>query len=124
MPEDGDPGDPRDGLPEKLQMFRDYVRADEGQARDIAARPRKAGDEPVRNRIGSTKENNGDGPGRLFGRHGVGCACGEDDINLERNQFCGEGGELLVLPLGISVFNDDIATRDVPEVLSPWRKAS
>jgi hypothetical protein len=60
----------------------------------------------------------------LLGGEGHPCTADYDDINLERNQFCGEGGELLVLPLGISVFNDDIATRDVPEVLSPWRKAS
>ena len=56
----------------------------------------------------------------MLGGPGGECAsCHDDDINLERNQFCGEGGALLVLPLGISVFNDDIATRDVPEVLEP-----
>jgi hypothetical protein len=39
-----------------------------------------------------------------------------DDINLERNQFGRESGEPLELPLGISVFNDDVTTLDVAEV--------
>src|SRR5713226_4618101 len=88
-----------------------------GQPRDIAAWPRKAGDEPAPNRIGNTSEDNGDGPGRLLGGQGDGCASGrEDDINLERNQFGRESGEPLELPLGISVFNHDVAALDVTEV--------
>ena len=45
-----------------------------------------------------------------------GCAWGHDDINLERNQFGRESGEPLELPLGISVFDHDVATFDVTEV--------
>src|SRR5216683_2432137 len=45
-----------------------------------------------------------------------GCASGHDDINLERNQFGRESGEPLELPLGISVFNHDVAALDVTEV--------
>ena len=44
------------------------------------------------------------------------CACRHDDINLERNQFGRKSGEPLELPLGISVFNHDVATLDVTEV--------
>src|SRR5207253_6022747 len=36
--------------------------------------------------------------------------------NLERNQFGRESGESLELPLGISVFNQDVAALDVTEV--------
>ena len=39
-----------------------------------------------------------------------------DDINLERNQFGRKSGEPLELPLGISVFNHDVAALDVTEV--------
>ena len=41
---------------------------------------------------------------------------GHDDINLERNQFGRESGEPLELPLGISVFDHDVAALDVTEV--------
>src|SRR5712691_10343565 len=88
-----------------------------GQPRDIAAWPRKAGDEPAPIRIGNTSEDNGDGPGRLLGGQGDGCASGrEDDITLERNQIGRESGEPLGLPLGISLFNHDVAALDVTEV--------
>ena len=74
LPEDSDPTDPRNGLLEQLQTLADELRSEDGQPRDIAARPRKAGDEPVRNRIGDSSEDNGDGPGRLLGGQGGGCA--------------------------------------------------
>jgi hypothetical protein len=86
------------------------------QPRDIAARPRKAGDEPARHRIGSTNEDNGHGPGRVLGGQGLGCATGHDDINLERRQFGRESREPLGLPLGIPVFDHDGAAFDVTEV--------
>src|SRR5882724_3069052 len=82
----------------------------------MAARLRKAGDEPARNRIGSSGEDNGDGPGRLLGGQGRGCACGHDDINLERNQFGRESGEPLKLPFGGSVFDHEVTALDVTEV--------
>jgi hypothetical protein len=85
----------------------------------IAARPRKAGDEPVLNRIASASEDNWDGPGRLLGGQGLGCARGQDDINLERNQFGRESRQPLVLSLDISVFNQEVATLDVTEVTQP-----
>jgi hypothetical protein len=53
----------------------------------------------------------------LLGGQGLGCARGHDDINLEHNQFGRESGEPLELPLGISVFDHDVATLDVPEVM-------
>jgi hypothetical protein len=117
LPEDSDPTDPRNGLLELFQTLADKLRAEVGRPRNIAARPRKAGDEPVRNRIGSRSEDNGEGPGRLLGGQGGGCgSSGHDDINLERNQFGRESAEPLDLPLGISVFDHDGATLDVTEV--------
>ena len=52
----------------------------------------------------------------MLGGQGLGCASGQDDINLERNQFGRESREPLDLSPGISVFNDDVATLDVTEV--------
>src|SRR5207302_2094279 len=40
----------------------------------------------------------------------------DEDVNLERNQFGRESGEPLDLPLGISVFNHDVAALYVTEV--------
>ncbi len=122
LPEDSDPTDPRNGLLEQFQTLADELRGDVGQPRDIAARPRKAGDEPARNRIGSRSEDNGEGPGRLLGGQSLGCASGQDDINLERNQFGRKSGEPLGPPLGISVFNLDVAALDVTEVTQSLRR--
>ena len=86
-----------------------------GQPREIAARPRKAGDEPARQPDRQQRRQWG-GSWSLAWRPGRGCACGHDDINLERNQFGRESGEPLDLPLGISVFNHEVAALDVAEV--------
>ena len=81
MGEDSDPTDPRNGLLKLFQAFADQLRGQEGQPGDIAARVRKAGDEPARNRISNGGEDNGDGTGRSLGGQGRGCACGHDDIS-------------------------------------------
>src|SRR2546425_1058837 len=52
----------------------------------------------------------------LLGGQDADCVWGHDDINLERNQFGRESGKPLELPLGISVFDHDVAALDVPEV--------
>jgi len=123
MPEDSNPTDPRNGLREQFQTLADELRGEHGQPRDIAARPRKAGAEPAPNRIGNTGEDNGDGPGRLHGGQGGECASAhEDDINLEPNQFGRESGEPLGLPLGVPVFNHDVAAFDVTEVTQSLKK--
>src|SRR5438477_6487725 len=116
MPEGSDPTDPRHCLLEQFQTLADEIRGEEGQPRDIAARPRQAGDEPAPNRIGGSSEDNGEGPGRLLGSHGGECGWGQDDIDLEGNEFGRESGEPLELPLGISVFDQDVAALDVTEL--------
>src|SRR5204862_1727149 len=58
----------------------------------------------------------GDRLGCLPGGQGGGCRWGHDDINLERNQFGRKSWEPLELPLGISVFDHDVAALDVTEV--------
>ena len=39
-----------------------------------------------------------------------------EDVNLERNQLGRESGRSVGLPLGISVFDQDVAALDVTEV--------
>src|SRR5262249_52434859 len=116
MPEDSDPTDPRHGLLKMFQTLADQLRGEAGQPRDIAARPRKAADEPARHRIGSTSEDNGDGPGRLLGGQGRGWVSSHDDINLERNQFGRKSGKPLELPLGVSLFTYDDAAQGITQI--------
>src|SRR5262245_21435166 len=116
MPEDSDQTDARNGLREQFQTLSDEVRVEVRQPREIAAGPRKAGDEPEPNRIGNKREDNGDCPGRLFGGQSGACDWGQDDINLERNQFGRKSGEPVELPLGISEFDHEVAALDVTEV--------
>src|SRR5207253_6744814 len=93
-PEDSDPIDPRNGLLEQFQTLADELRAEAGQPRDIAARPREAGDEPAPNRIANSSEDNGDSRSRFLGHTGgERASCRQDDINLERNQFGRKSGE-------------------------------
>ena len=86
------------------------------QPRDIAPRPGKAGDEPVRHRIGSRSKDNADSSGRLLGGQGMGRASSHDDINLERNQFGRKSGEPLEFPLGRSIFDHDVSALDLTVV--------
>jgi hypothetical protein len=51
----------------------------------------------------------------LGGQGGGGASSGHDDVNLERNQLGRKSREPLELPLGISVFDHDIAALDVTE---------
>ncbi len=56
----------------------------------------------------------------MLGSQGSLCASSSyEDIDLERNQFGRKRGEALRLPLGISVFDHDMAALDVTEVTQP-----
>src|SRR5437764_6645463 len=122
--EDSDPTDPRNGLREQFQTLADELRGEAGQPRDIAVRPREAGDEPALNWIANSSEDNGDSASRLLGHTGAECASsGQDDIHLERNQFGRKSGEPVGLPLGLSVFDHEVAALDVPEVTQPLEES-
>ena len=83
---------------------------------------RKASDEPTRNRIADTNEDNGEGPGRLLGGYGGGCVSDHDDINLECNQFSRKSGKPVELLFGISVFHHEVAALDITEVTQSLTK--
>ena len=107
----------RNGLLEQFQRLADDLLLDEGQTCDIAAGPRKAGDEPLRHRIANGSEDDGEGRRRLLGgQSGEGASGGHDDIDLERNQLGRKSGEPLGLPCGIPVFDQEVTTLDVPKV--------
>jgi hypothetical protein len=58
----------------------------------------------------------------LLGGQGGGCAWGHEDINLERDQFGRESGEPLGLPLGVPVFDHEVAALDVTEVMQSLKE--
>jgi hypothetical protein len=116
--EDRHTADLGDDLLEELQLFAGYFRADAvGQPCDVPARARQARDEPEPNRIGTTgNHDDGDRLGGVLGcRHSL-RRRGYDDVHLEPDQLGRESGEPIGLPLGISVFDHDVATLDVTEV--------
>ncbi len=52
----------------------------------------------------------------MLGGQGGEYVCRHDDINLERNKVRRKSGVPLGLPLGISVFDHEVAALDVTEV--------
>src|SRR5262249_12695178 len=77
---------------------------------------------PGCHRIGNSSEDNGNGPGRLLGGHGDDRDRGHDDVDLEANQFGYKSGEPIELPLGRSVFDDDVVALDVAVVTQPLKE--
>jgi len=101
-----------------FQTLADELRKDDGQPRDVAARPGKGRDELGRHRITGIAENNWERPGCLLGSQGGGSTSGgHEDIDLERDQLGCQGREPVELCLRISVFDHEVATLDVPEIL-------
>ncbi len=102
---------------ELLQTFSDQVWNEQGQPGDIATGLRKAGDQPVRHRIGSSSEDDWEGSRRLLGGQRGGCtARSDDEINRARDQLGCKSGESLQLSLGISILEHHVATLEVAEV--------
>jgi hypothetical protein len=121
QPEDSDLADPRNGLREQFQTLADELRIEAGQPVILPPGRARLVTSPLATGSAAEAKTIGEGSGRLLGGEGDGCAscCGHDDINLQRNQFCRESGEPLGLPFGISVFDHEVATLDVPEVTQP-----
>src|SRR5262245_29618305 len=117
MPESSNPIDLRNRLLEQFQVFANEIGAGKArQPREIAARPRKAGDEPARDRIDRTSKNNRYGRGSLLGSQSSARICGHNDIDLECHHLGRESGEPLELTLRRSEFDHYVATLNVTEV--------
>ena len=96
--EDGHPGEPRNNFLQKLQSFSAYLRGKRGQSSNVPTRPRKAGDEPIANRIGILRHDNGNRDRRFLG--GTGCCrtSRDNDLYLETDQFSGKAGRRSSFP--------------------------
>jgi len=121
--EDSDPTDARNRLLEQLETLADQLREEEGQPRNVPARPREARDEPAWHGIAGSNEDNGDGARRSLGGQGSEGSCvSHDDIHPERSQLGRKSGEPLVLSLGIAVFDHHAAALHVTEVTQSLTK--
>src|SRR6476659_4633514 len=120
----GDPTGPRHGFLEQFQPLADKVVKGDGKPCDVTAWPRQVGDEALCYRITSSSEDDGDSRRRLLGGYGGECASsGQDDMDLEHNQFGRESGEPLgvtlcpalidrhVLALGVTCFAQSLTER-------------
>src|SRR3954447_11819019 len=82
--------------------------------RNVTARPRQASDEALFYRITNSSENDRDSRRRPLGGHGGECASsGQDDIDLEHNQFGRERGEPLGVPLRPAIMDSHALTLGV-----------
>jgi hypothetical protein len=57
------------------------------QAREVAARAGKAGNQPLGDRIGCGRGHDGDGAGRALGRSGRQSGIRDDDIHIQADQL-------------------------------------
>jgi hypothetical protein len=118
--EKGDPAGPRHGFLEQLQELADKVGKSDRKPRDVTARPRQASDEALFYRITNRSEDDGDRRRRPLGGYGGECASsGQDDMDLEHNQFGRECGEPLGVTLRPAIFDRHALTLGVTGFAQP-----
>lgn len=121
--EDAHAGNRGDGLLNQFQQFpHDFLPDTERRPRDVAARPREAGDKPLPNRVGDINHDRGDRAGRLFGCTGSMRARGDEEVRLATHDLRRQGGESLDLPRRPPVLNDEILALDPAVLAQPMPK--
>ena len=99
IPEEGYARDAGHDFLAQLQRFRcDFEGWVQGGPRDVASRSRQAGDEPAKHGVRDPYHHNRDRRGHLLGGLARRRALGNQDVNLETNQFEREVGEVLAPP--------------------------
>src|SRR6516164_4245866 len=102
----GDHLGPGEQVAEQLEPLGDELLVENGEPREIAAWPRKTGDQPSRNRVLADDRNARDRRGRFFRREGGGCsAVGRDHIDLAAAELRREAGQTIVMVLSPPVFD-------------------
>jgi len=74
-------------------LFAAQLRGERGQASNVSTRPRKAGNEPIANRIVIKRHDNGDRASRFPGGPRIGRAGRDNDVDLKTNQLSRERGK-------------------------------
>ncbi len=114
--DDGNAREPGNGLLEQLQEFDVGLGHHDGEPGDIAARPREAGHVAAAERVRVAHEDYGNRRGRSLGRPGVDGTRGNDDIDLEPDQFLRKFAHPFRLPLRPPILDGDGPTLYVAQV--------
>ena len=90
------------------------ARGQEGDARDVAARPVEAGDKAELDRVAADREDDRDRRGRRLGRKRRRRAAGRDDHrHLTANQIGRQRRQPIILALRPAVFDRDVPALDI-----------
>ena len=84
--------------------------------RDVAARPREAGDDARGNSVADAHHDDGYRCGSLLGRKGSRCASGHEDVNLEPDQLGRQVGEAIKLPSAQPGLDDNVLPLHVAQI--------
>src|SRR5712692_4446745 len=116
VPDDGNPREPGNGPLEQLQALGHSLAHDNGEPRDVAARPSEAGHVAGADGIRVAREYYGNRRGRSLGRSSVDGSRCNDDINLEPDQFLHQAWEPIEPPLGPAVLDRDVLSLDPTQI--------
>ena len=114
----------RQRLFQKLDPFRFQFGECDGQTGHIATRTRQALRPTLDYRIAAGDSHDGNRVGGLAERfEGTWTAC-QENINLQSHEFRSECGEAIRPAVGVSVFESDVSSGDIAEVVQPFYKAA
>ena len=120
---DSNAREPGNDLLEQLQAFDASLRHHDGDAGDVATRPREAGRVTGGDRVRVAKEDDGDRRGRSSRRLRVDGTRYDDDIDLEPSEFLRQFAHPFRLPLRPPVLDGNVSTLHVAQVPKPLAKS-
>jgi hypothetical protein len=94
-----------------------HLRAEKRRPRHVPAWSRKAGDQPVGDRIGHAHHDDGDCARCLLGRERCCRTKRDNEIGLAPNQFSGQPREPIRPPIGILSLYGEVLSLRVPKVV-------
>src|SRR5215470_13798959 len=104
------------GFLQKLEILEHQLADREGQAGDVPARPREAGDESVANGVAHAPHDDGNGAGHLHGCPGHGSVLGDDDADAGADEVGSELGQTVVVAFRRTLLDDEISALDPAEI--------
>jgi hypothetical protein len=109
--------EPRNDLPQSLELLACKLGADAGHAGQVAAGSGQAGHESTGDRVSHRGHDDRNRAGRILCRLRGRRQQGDDDVDVEESQFTGQGGGTVAAAIGGPPLDDDILTLDVSLLL-------
>jgi len=109
--------EPRNDLPQSLELFARKLGADAGHAGQVAAGSGQAGYESTGDRVSHRGHDDRNRAGRILCRLRGRRQQGDDDVDVEESQFTGQRGGTVAAAIGGPPLDDDILTLDVSLLL-------